>query len=386
MSDSTNCSVMLGIPVDHVNMTDALERIMTMVDEYEVDGKNRLVATANVDFIVNSHDNKQEKIAEELRSTLRNADMVTADGMPLVWLSQMLGRPLEERVTGADMVPALAEKAAREGKSIYFFGGIDGSAKQTAQILSDRYPGLKVAGYSAPMIDLDDEIENKIEIARINITEPDILLIALGNPKQELWFNRFKRYLKVPVSMGIGGTFEFIAGMTSRAPEWMQRVGLEWIYRMTQDPKRLVRRYIKGLYTFNRMTLPLILMNTVAKRFRNSGPAFSENQFNSSMQTSDSEQAIWQNIRAINGLDAGIELLSGVKILNLDFSQIRSFSSEDISKFMNVFLEVQRENMFCLVSGLRWLPNLLFRLYRINDLLDAVALQVVEEVDEQYSS
>ena len=359
---------------------------MTMVDEYEVDGKNRLVATANVDFIVNSHDNKQEKIAEELRSTLRNADMVTADGMPLVWLSQMLGRPLEERVTGADMVPALAEKAAREGKSIYFFGGIDGSAKQTAQILSDRYPGLKVAGYSAPMIDLDDEIENKIEIARINITEPDILLIALGNPKQELWFNRFKRYLKVPVSMGIGGTFEFIAGMTSRAPEWMQRVGLEWIYRMTQDPKRLVRRYIKGLYTFNRMTLPLILMNTVAKRFRNSGPAFSENQFNSSMQTSDSEQAIWQNIRAINGLDAGIELLSGVKILNLDFSQIRSFSSEDISKFMNVFLEVQRENMFCLVSGLRWLPNLLFRLYRINDLLDAVALQVVEEVDEQYSS
>jgi len=386
MSDSTNRSVMLGIPVDHVNMTDALERIMTMVDEYEVDGKNRLVATANVDFIVNSHDNKQEKIAEELRSTLRNADMVTADGMPLVWLSQMLGRPLEERVTGADMVPALAEKAAREGKSIYFFGGIDGSAKQTAQILSDRYPGLKVAGYSAPMIDLDDEIENKIEIARINITEPDILLIALGNPKQELWFNRFKRYLKVPVSMGIGGTFEFIAGMTSRAPEWMQRVGLEWIYRMTQDPKRLVRRYIKGLYTFNRMTLPLILMNTVAKRFRNSGPAFSENQFNSSMQTSDSEQAIWQNIRAINGLDAGIELLSGVKILNLDFSQIRSFSSEDISKFMNVFLEVQRENMFCLVSGLRWLPNLLFRLYRINDLLDAVALQVVEEVDEQYSS
>jgi len=386
MSDSTNRSVMLGIPVDHVNMTDALERIMTMVDEYEVDGKNRLVATANVDFIVNSHDNKQEKIAEELRSTLRNADMVTADGMPLVWLSQMLGRPLEERVTGADMVPALAEKAAREGKSIYFFGGIDGSAKQTAQILSDRYPTLKVAGYSAPMIDLDDEIENKIEIARINITEPDILLIALGNPKQELWFNRFKRYLKVPVSMGIGGTFEFIAGMTSRAPEWMQRVGLEWIYRMTQDPKRLVRRYIKGLYTFNRMTLPLILMNTVAKRFRNSGPAFSENQFNSSMQTSDSEQAIWQNIRAINGLDAGIELLSGVKILNLDFSQIRSFSSEDISKFMNVFLEVQRENMFCLVSGLRWLPNLLFRLYRINDLLDAVALQVVEEVDEQYSS
>jgi len=386
MNGATDRSVMFGIPIDHVKMPDALDRIMGMVDKYEFDQKNRLVATANVDFIVNAHDRKQEAVAEELLTTLRNADMVTADGMPLVWLSQLLGRPLEERVTGADMVPALAEKAAREGKSIYFFGGIDGSAKQTSEILKERYPELKIAGYSAPMVDLNDEIENKIEIARINITDPDILLIALGNPKQEIWFNRFKRYLKVPVSMGIGGTFEFISGKTSRAPSWMQSTGLEWIYRMTQDPKRLILRYAKGLYTFNRMTLPLILMNGLSNVIRKLIATPPAGELARAGKPGNNESEIWENVSQIKGLKAKMDSISDVRILRLDFNTIRALSSKDVSRFMDIFLEVQRANMFCLVSGLRWLPSLLFKLYRINDLLDAIALQVVNEVEERYTS
>jgi len=239
-------AILLGIPVDNLDLKKAMNRIMTMVDKYKIDGRKRLVATANVDFIVNAHDKKDIKNPNGLLSILRKADMVTADGMPLVWLSRLLGHPLKERVTGADMVPALAEKAAAEGKSIYLFGGQGNSAKRTAQILKARHPKLKIAGYSAPYIDMDDHIENKIEIARINITEPDILLIALGNPKQEVWFDRYKKYIRVPVSMGIGGTFEFISGQTNRAPQWMQKTGVEWLYRMTQDPKRLIRRYAKG--------------------------------------------------------------------------------------------------------------------------------------------
>lgn len=376
-------SVMLGIPVDHVNMGDALDRIMDMVDLYEGDRKARLVATANVDFIVNSHDSKHGETAEELRSILRTADMVTADGMPLVWLSQILGQPLEERVTGADMVPALAEKAAREGKSIYFFGGIDGSAKRTAMILKDRYPNLKVAGYSAPMIDLNDEIENKVEIARINITNPDILLIALGNPKQEIWFSRFKKYIKVPVSMGIGGTFEFISGVTSRAPDWMQKTGLEWIYRMSQDPKRLIRRYVKGLFTFSRMTLPLILINSMVTRFFSPPTAQSDQRGANVLETGEDTREIRRSVRAINGLRAELDVVNGVNILTLDFNQITAMSSSDISKFMTVFLEVQRMNMLCLVSGVRWLPRLIFKLYRIHDLLDAVALKVVDDLADK---
>lgn len=386
MNTDVDRSVILGIPVDHVSMEGALDRIMGMVDQYEEDSKARLVATANVDFIVNAHDNSRGEDADELLSVLRNADMVTADGMPLVWLSQMLGQPLEERVTGADMVPALAEQAAKEGKSIYFFGGIDGSAKRTAQILKSRFPELKVAGYSAPMIDLNDKIENKVEIARINITEPDILLIALGNPKQELWFNRYKQYLKVPVSLGIGGTFEFISGVTSRAPEWMQKVGLEWIFRMSQDPKRLINRYMKGLYTFNRMTLPLILMNAIASKMKHSRKDEVPTSGQANWDMKKSELKIWENINAIPCLTAKIEGVNDVRILGLNFSEIRALSSSDVSRFMDIFLEVQRLDMLCLVSGLSWLPRVLFRLYRMNDLLDAVAQRVVGNVEKQYQA
>ena len=384
METTVDRSVILGIPVDHVNMEGALNRIMGMVNQYEEDAKARLVATANVDFIVNAHDRNKGDDAQELLSVLRSAEMVTADGMPLVWLSKMLGKPLEERVTGADMVPALAEKAAQEGKSIYFFGGIDGSAKRTAQILKEKHPDLQVAGYSNPMIDMDDEIENKVEIARINITKPDVLLIALGNPKQELWFNRYKKYLKVPVSMGIGGTFEFISGVTSRAPEWMQRVGLEWIYRMSQDPRRLINRYVKGLFTFNRMTLPLLLMNSIASRLKQSRSQEMPSNEPVLARRRTSEQELWTNIEAIQGLKGKIEVVFDARILMLDFSAIRALSSADAARFMDVFLEVQRLEMFCLVSGVSWLPHILFRLYRINDLLEAVAQSVVDKTGKKY--
>lgn len=386
MNVAEDRSVILGIPIDHVNMSVALDRIIAMVEQYKTDREARLVATANVDFIVNAHDRKRGDDAQELLSVLRNAEMVTADGMPLVWLSQMLGKPLEERVTGADMVPALAEKAAREGKSIYFFGGINGSAKRTAQILKERHPHLKVAGYSNPMIDLNDEIENKIEIARINITEPDILLIALGNPKQELWFNRYKRYIKVPVSMGIGGTFEFISGVTSRAPVWMQKVGLEWIYRMSQDPKRLINRYIKGLFTFNRMTLPLLLMNFIASRLNHGHSEEITPGGHATRQIKESDRSIWQNIDAIPGLKAGMEGVNNVRILSMNFSDIRALSSADISRFMAIFLEVQRQDILCLVSGLSWFPRMMFRVYRIHDLLERVAQRVVEKVEKNYQA
>lgn len=253
MSPQNGQTVILGVPVDNLNMNLAVDRIMNMIGQYAVDKKERLVATANVDFIVNANRKERPETIDSLRSILRNADLVTADGMPLVWLSQLLGTPLSERVTGADLVPELAKRAAEQGKSIYLLGGKNGSAKATAKILQARHPSLKIAGFSAPMIDLDDEMENIIEIARINITAPDILLIALGNPKQEFWFERYRDSLKVAVSIGVGGTFEFIAGMTSRAPVWMQKGGVEWMYRITQDPGRLIKRYANGLFSFNVM-------------------------------------------------------------------------------------------------------------------------------------
>lgn len=372
MNQHNDRSLLLGIPVDNVNMNDALGRIMTMVNQYETDRKNRLVATANVDFLVNAHDRKDKERANELLSVLRSAELVTADGMPLVWLSQMLGKPLKERVTGADMVPALAERAALEGKSIYLFGGIDGSAKNTAKILQKRYPGLKIAGYSAPYIDLNDKIENKVEIARINITQPDILLIALGNPKQEIWFQRFKKYLKVPVSIGIGGTFEFISGATNRAPEWMQRTGLEWIYRMSQDPRRLVNRYVKGLYRFNRMALPLLALNSLAQRIRRSSKTE-----RALVHQGTTDSAIQVNSVDIPGLEIRLETDARQRMAIMDFSRIPALDPEDMSNLADLLLQSTRMGYVPVFTGLRRLPSMLLRVYRIHDLVD----QAVNQVD-----
>lgn len=334
-------SILLGIPVDNLDMTLALDRIMNMVDEFRADGRKRLVATANVDFIVNAHKKEDRKDPEGLLSILRKADMVTADGMPLVWLSRLLGRPLKERVTGADMVPALAEKAAAEGKSIYLFGGQGNSAKRTAEILKKQHPELKIAGYSAPFIDMDDKIENKIEIARLNITEPDILLIALGNPKQEIWYNKYKKYLRVPVSMGIGGTFEFIAGKTNRAPEWMRRSGLEWIYRMTQDPKRLISRYSRGLYTFNRLVAPLVLLNAISKQVKKFG-----------------KDGPMPSLQA--NMNAEMEI---------DLSGVRALLADDVLDLLNLVREAEDLHHRVKLKNLRWLPKATLKAYHVYDML-----------------
>ena len=364
-------SVLLGIPVDNLDMGQALGKIFKMVDAYKVDKKKRLVATANVDFMVKAHDRKNKNAANSLLSILRKADMVTADGMPLVWLSQLLGEPLKERVTGADMVPALAEKAAKEGKSIYFFGGADSSARRTAKILKTLHPDLKIAGFSAPMIDMEDEIENMVEIARINVTEPDILLIALGNPKQEFWFNRYEKYMKVPVSIGIGGTFEFISGITSRAPEWMQRTGLEWIFRMATDPGRLVNRYAKGLFSFNRMVMPLLFINSIAKRIKQRNSDVSANDLDTKEDLIDSNRILWDNLKKLVGVTT--QLFDAVKppVLMLDFKNVSALNSEDISTLMTVFLEAGRVNLKVQVINLRFLPRLLLKVYKMDDLLQS---------------
>ncbi len=375
-------SVLLGVPVDNLDMDQTLGKIFDMVSKYAEDSKTRLVATANVDFMVNAHNRKDDENAKNLLSILRNADLVTADGMPLVWLSQLLGEPLKERVTGADMVPALAEKASLQGKSIYFFGGADGSARETAKIFKRLHPELKIAGFSAPMIDMEDEIENMVEIARINVTEPDILLIALGNPKQEFWFERYKKYMKVPVSIGVGGTFEFISGVTSRAPEWMQNTGLEWIYRMAQDPKRLINRYVRGLFSFNRMVIPLLLASSVAKRLT---PNRQLTPQQASMNADgNGEISLNNQLSQIHGLEIFVTQSANDQIINLDFKNVFALSNEDISNFMSVLLLAGKENIKINAFNLRFLSRMLMRVYKINDLLHPV--NGIKKPSETYSA
>lgn len=229
--------VVLGVPVDNLTMEEALVHCDELIAAGRATGRTHQIATVNADFVVNSlHD-------PELRRILQEADMSTADGMPLVWGSRLLGGSLPGRVTGADLVPALAERAAKKGYSIFFLGAREGVAAQAAEILQQRYPGLKVAGVLSPppasVLDMDRSVAEAVIAAR-----PDILFVAFGNPKQEKWIRMYAPELHVPIAIGIGGSLDMIVGVTRRAPAWMQRSGLEWIYRLAQEPKRLFKRYI----------------------------------------------------------------------------------------------------------------------------------------------
>jgi N-acetylglucosaminyldiphosphoundecaprenol N-acetyl-beta-D-mannosaminyltransferase len=258
-----DCVNSLGIPVDNLSLRQAIDRIINMAKNR--DGNTNLVSTLNVDFLVNSLGWAFTRPRHpELLNVLRNSALVTADGFPILWLSKIAGTPLRQRVTGSDMTPELARRAARENLSLFLLGGGEGAAAAAAKSLQANNPGLKIAGTSAPFIHTqgpglaDCAADDREVLHNINNSGADILLVGLGNPKQELWFNRNRHKLRVPVAIGIGGTFEFITGTVKRAPVWMQKMNLEWAYRISQDPGRLWSRYTKGLLKLSVLTAPLL--------------------------------------------------------------------------------------------------------------------------------
>ncbi len=235
--------IILGVPIDDLNMEQALARLEEFIWIGRATGKSHQIATVNADFVVNSlHDT-------DLRRILQEADMATADGMPLVLGARLLGVPLTDRVTGADLVSALAGRAAQEGFSIYLLGARPGVGLRAAEILQDRYLGLRIAGVLSPPNRPIQEMDRSI-LDDIKAANPDILLVALGNPKQEKWIRMYAGELAVPVCIGVGGTFDMIAGITKRAPRWMQRAGLEWLFRLLQEPRRLWKRYVLDMVYF----------------------------------------------------------------------------------------------------------------------------------------
>ena len=282
-------SRLFGIPVARVTETEAVERIVEMAkrrhstDDIRQQGTNhpttqppshptKFVATLNVDFVANAVSGWPFGGNDELWGYLKSADLVTADGMPIVLLSKMLRCPLPERVTGADMVPAICRRCAEEGLSVYVLGGDKEAIEEAFEKMEQSDSGhetrderqenasclascvsrpLKplVAGIDPAFVKLGEDQPEIVE--RINAAKPDVLFVALGNPKQELWMGRNKAKLDVGVMIGIGGTFNFLAGRVKRAPKWMQKTGLEWIYRIIQEPGRLWRRYAYGLVKFS---------------------------------------------------------------------------------------------------------------------------------------
>ena len=230
----------LGVPFDHVTMPQAIAAIEDMIGAQ----RPHYIATANVDFLVQSMEDA------DLRRILVEADMVLCDGTPLLWVSRWLGNPLPERVAGADLVPQLLGVAAQKGYRIFFLGGKPEVAARAVQRLQEKYPNIEIAGHYSPPFAPLEKMDHAEIGRRIREAAPDILLVSFGCPKAEKWISMNYQSLGVPVSMGVGATIDFLAGQVKRAPVWMQRVGLEWVFRLLQEPARLGPRYGKDLRRF----------------------------------------------------------------------------------------------------------------------------------------
>jgi N-acetylglucosaminyldiphosphoundecaprenol N-acetyl-beta-D-mannosaminyltransferase len=244
----------LGVPIDNVSMQETLQRI----EEFISEGSFHQIATANVDYLVNAIKDP------DYRHTLCMCDLVVADGMPIVWASRLLGSPLRERVTGADLVPNLARLSGIRNFGIFLLGASPEVSKVAASRLEEL--GGQIVGRLAPPVLPLEEFDNEAILAEIENADPDILLVAFGSPKQEKWIHQNASRLQVPVCIGIGGSLDFVAGAVSRAPRWMQRASLEWIYRMGAEPRRLARRYFKDALWMARYLTVQLAMNMPSRQ------------------------------------------------------------------------------------------------------------------------
>jgi N-acetylglucosaminyldiphosphoundecaprenol N-acetyl-beta-D-mannosaminyltransferase len=238
-----------GALVDQLDRSAAVEQIQGFLSS----GTPHQIVTVNLDFLsIASRD-------ERFRETINQADLAVHDGMPVVWLARLKGHALTERVTGVDLVDESCRLAAAAGRGVFLLGAAPGVADKAAAELVARHPGLLIAGiYSPPMGSLGLR-ENARIVEMINATAPGFLFVALGAPRQDLWIRDHLAQLGVPVAMGVGCALDLLAGSVTRAPSWMQRMGLEWAYRLGREPGRLWRRYLlKDLPMFGRL-----LLNTV---------------------------------------------------------------------------------------------------------------------------
>jgi N-acetylglucosaminyldiphosphoundecaprenol N-acetyl-beta-D-mannosaminyltransferase len=219
----------LGVEVDNLTTAEALAHVADFVTE----GGPHQVVTVNPEFVM---------AAQQLptfRTIINNADLRLPDGVGLLWAARHHGTPLKERVAGSDMAPLIARQAARLGHSLFLLGAGPSVAERAALELARIAPGVPIVGTYAGSPDVEDE--DRI-LALIREQSPDILLVAYGAPQQDLWIGRNLGHLEVPVAMGVGGAFDFLAGITWRAPPWVQRLGLEWFHRLLQEPWRWRRQ------------------------------------------------------------------------------------------------------------------------------------------------
>ena len=231
------CVTVAGIPITNLSEAESVALIDTLVSE----GGPHYGAVVNAAKIVSANRN------EHLKRVLLEADLVTADGMSVVWASRLFGRALKERVTGIDLFERLVEHAAHRGLSLYLLGARDESVRQTVELFAIRYPNLRVAGYRNGYF---AESDSRAVADAIKASSADLLFVAMGSPAQEYWIASNLERTGVRFALGVGGSFDHVSGRVARAPRWMQRLGLTWVYRLCSEPRRLGPRYLRYNFLF----------------------------------------------------------------------------------------------------------------------------------------
>ena len=224
----------MNTEVDNYTMDEAVDAIDKLIQR----DNNGYVVTPNIDHIVKL---ETDTLLQEVYA---NANVILTDGKPMVWMSKLYGTPIKEKVSGSDLFPKLCELAAKKGYRVYLLGAAEGVAVKAAANLQKKFPGLIIAGTYSPPFGFEKDEEEVAHIVQL-VTEakPHILIVGLGCPKQEFFIYRHRNEMCVPVSLGLGASIDFEAGILKRAPKWMADHGFEWLYRVAQDPKRMAKRY-----------------------------------------------------------------------------------------------------------------------------------------------
>jgi N-acetylglucosaminyldiphosphoundecaprenol N-acetyl-beta-D-mannosaminyltransferase len=244
-----HCSI-LGVRVSAVNLQMAVEELRRRIDA----GRQSYVCVSNVHLLMECQRDPR------LKEIHNRAALVTPDGMPLVWLSWLAGLGHVEQVCGRDLMLSLCRASVAQGYRHFFYGGAAGVAERLAGRLQSDLPGLRVAGCMSPPFRPLSAAEDAAMVAQINAARPDIVWVGLGAPKQEHWMAEHVGRMRAPVMLGVGAAFDFLTGAKPLAPRWMQRCGLEWLFRLGCEPRRLWKRYI--------INNPLFVLDVLMERLK----------------------------------------------------------------------------------------------------------------------
>ena len=227
----TPAITMMGCRIDNLSMEETLGRI----EEFIRSGKPHQHVVVNVDKLVKASRDPG------LQAIINDCALVNVDGMPVVWASRLLGKPLKERVAGVDLFEALMARAGDKGWRVFLLGAREEVVSKVAETYARKYPGLVLAGYRNGY--WKGEEEEALVAEQIRASRADLLFVAISSPKKEQFLGKYQAHMRIPFAMGVGGTFDVAIGKVKRAPGWMQRCGLEWFYRFLQEPRRMFRRY-----------------------------------------------------------------------------------------------------------------------------------------------